>query len=71
MILNTVSPVVDHGHNVGEVEALYHHLHEDVVTASAGHKLLQRELTCHAEENSIFAQKPSATVSKNKKYRGF
>lgn len=44
LILNTVSSVVDHGHNVGEVEALYHHLHEDVVTASAGHKLLQREL---------------------------
>lgn len=43
--LNTVPPVVDHGHNVGEVQTFYHHLHEIFVTAGAGHKLLQGELT--------------------------
>lgn len=54
VVLNTVSPVVDHGHNVGEVEALYHHLHEAFVAARAGHELLQRELTCRAGKASIW-----------------
>lgn len=44
--LNTVPPIVDHRHDVGQVQAFYHHLHEIIVTSSTGHKLLQGELTC-------------------------
>lgn len=61
-ILNAVSPVVDHGHNVGEVEALYHHLHEDFITASASHKLLQRELACQTGKTAHSSYKPSFIV---------
>lgn len=42
---NALSPVVDHGHDVTQIQAFYHHLHEVVVPPSAGHKLLQRELS--------------------------
>lgn len=48
--LNAVPPVVDHGHDVGEVQTLYHHLHEVLVAASACHKLLQGKLTCERGE---------------------
>lgn len=44
--LNAVPPVVDHGHDVGEVQTFYHHLHEVLVAAGAGHKLLQGKLAC-------------------------
>ena len=47
--LNAVPPVVDHGHDVGEVQTFYHHLHEVLVAASAGHKLLQGELACRKD----------------------
>lgn len=42
--LDAAPPAVDHGHDVGEVQAFYHHLHEVLVAAGAGHKLLQGEL---------------------------
>lgn len=42
--LDAAPPTVYHGHDVGEVQAFYHHLHEVLVTAGTGHKLLQGEL---------------------------
>lgn len=47
--LNAVPPAVDHGHNVGEVQTLHHHVHEFFITAGTSHKLLQGELTCWEE----------------------
>lgn len=45
-ILNTVPPAVDHRHDVRQIQTLHHHLHEVVVSASAGHELIQGEFTC-------------------------
>lgn len=42
--LDAAPPAVDHGHDVGQVQALDHHLHEVLVAAGARHKLLQGEL---------------------------
>lgn len=56
-VLDTASPAVYHGHNVGEVQAFYHHLHEVLVTAGAGHKLLQGELAWQRQTKGIKGQK--------------
>lgn len=45
-ILNAAPPVVDHCHNVAEVQTFHHHLHKVLVAASTGHKLLQGEFAC-------------------------
>ena len=41
---DTVSAAVDHSHDVSQVQTFDHHLHEVLVAASAGHKLLQGQL---------------------------
>lgn len=59
-VLNTVPPVVDHGHNVAKVQAFHHDLHEVFVTPSSRHKLLQGELAC--VKTRVKVQTPTAFV---------
>lgn len=52
--LDAVPPVVDHRHDVAQVQTLYHHLHEIFITARAGHKLIQGELPCRGGLNALY-----------------
>lgn len=67
-VLDAASPAVYHGHNVGEVQAFYHHLHEVLVTAGAGHKLLQRELACQGQRKGINARRRKTDISQEGDY---
>lgn len=48
--LHAVPAVVDHGHNVGQIQALHHHLHELVVLPRSFHKFIQGKLPCGAQK---------------------
>lgn len=62
-------PVVDHGHNVGEVQTFHHHLHEILISASTGHKLIQGKLACWRGK-SVFNDTKVCRVSNEVRFKG-